>query len=331
MILRRIDPALPHLRLIAADPAIEEHRDAIYVPFASYELDADGAYGLYAKDGARLSPYCRGAERAAVGGCAWMDPIEAEDAPDETYIYAGPLIQHYGHFLLATLSRLWPFASGGEWPRFLFHAHEDPAAMPGFAREMLAALGITPDRCVRFTRPTRLRHVIVPAPAFEEQHFAHDAFQRLCRAIGAEAQGPPGPPAYLSRSRLRFGVKNIANEEAVTDVLARQGVEILYPEEMPLQDQVALFGSPRVIMGLGGSSFHTAIFAQPTSRLVTVNVALMDNQVLIDRLNLNWALYLAPTVSVPPEARGEGILATYAFTDPEAVAMDLLRAAQGAG
>lgn len=333
--LRRIDPAIGPV--LVADPALEEHRDALYVPFGSVGIDADAGWGIYGRDGTQVqaAAYCRGPARTPVGQQArtTLNPVEADEAPDDTYVYAGPVILQYGHFLLATLSRFWPYVEGASpGVRFLCHSHCDPLGFGQYPYigATLGALGLTPDRFVRFTRPTRIRRLIVPAPAFEEGHRVHEAFGRLCRGIGAQFAGPSGPrpPAYLARTRLTVGVKAIANEAALADALARMGVEVLHPEAMPWPEQVALFASDRVVMGVGGSAFHTAVFAPPRARMALLHVASAENQALLDRLNGNQTLHFEPCVPAATVPTTGTFLVTLALADPAGAAADLLRAAQ---
>lgn len=333
--LKPFTPDSSHLRIFEADPVIEEHRDAVYVPFARDHEES--GWGLYDRDGRliRAAAYRRGPAGALVGQAeaVALRAAEIETAPLGHYVYAGPLITHYGHFLLATLSRLWPRFHGGE--RFLWFS-EAPlsrlAAMPWIGA-CLTGLGLEAGQFVRFTRPTRIKRVTVVGPAFEEGHFAHQAFRAMCRHIG-DALVPawdarPQAPAYLTRAGLTGGVKTVANEDAVCAALASFGVEIIAPERLGLAEQVALFGSDRVIMGTGGSAFHTSVFAPSRARLIAIELLPNDNQVLLNRLSEARMLHLRRSDEAFPELPAGGPFgAIYRFADPVAVARDLLYLAQ---
>lgn len=336
--LEAFQPDFPQLRTVQSDPVIEEHRDALYVPFAGWEVDGDPGWGLYDRDGRiiRGAAYCRGHRRDLVGQSETVAiPAAAiEHAPDEHYVYAGPLILHYGHFLLASLSRLWPrFA---ERARFLWISHAPLEILPHtpYVGACLAGLGLDPGQFQRFTRPTRIARLTVVGPAFEEAHFGHAAFARLGRAIGArlapEHDPTPRPPAYLARTGLTWGVKSVANEATVCAALAALGVAVIQPERLPLAEQIALFGSNRVILGTAGSAFHTALFAPPAARLITIEFKHNENQLLINRLTGARMTHLRPTGALPSTRDGGPIETVYQFPDPVAVARDLLLAARAA-
>ncbi len=334
--LEAFDPEFPFLRTIDADPVIEEHREALYVPFAGWEVDRDPGWGLYDRDGRliRAAAYCRGQQRRLVGQSetVCVPAAAIEDAPDEHYVHAGPLILHYGHFLLASLSRLWP--QFGANARFVWFSHAPLEILPHtpYVGACLAGLGLDPGQFRRFTRPTRIARLTVVAPAFEEAHFGHLAFARTCLRIGArlaaERDQTPRPPAYLTRTGLTWGVKSVANEAAVCAALAGLGVEIIEPERLPLTEQIRLFGSNRVVMGTAGSAFHTALFAPPCARLIAIEFKDNENQVLINRLTGARMLHLRPSTIVPATMDGGPIETVYAFPDPAAIARDLLLSAR---
>jgi hypothetical protein len=123
--LEAFTPDDPALRVGKADPVIEEHRNVPYVPFRSWELDRDPYWGLYDADGRLIeaASYRRGPLRRLVGQSpdVAIPAAEIESAPDEHYVIAGPLLFHYGHFLLTSFSRLWPGFGAEE--RFAWFCH----------------------------------------------------------------------------------------------------------------------------------------------------------------------------------------------------------------
>ena len=324
------------LRVVEADPAIEEHRNVVYVPFRGWELDFDPCWGLYGSDGKLIeaAAYRRGPGRLLVGQSAEIaiPAAEIESAPEEHYVIAGPLLFQYGHFLLTSFSRLWSRFEARE--RFAWFCHAPLEVLPRTPHvgAVLAGLGLLPGQFRRFTKPTRISRATVVAPSFQEDFSVHRAFERVSRRVG-EFFAPamdvgPRAPAYLTRTGLRHGVKAVANEGEICAALARYGVEIVEPEALPFAEQVRLFGTDRVIMGVAGSAFHSAVFAPKRSRLIAIEMKDSPNQWLLNRLSGVRMLHLRPRAEVP-FAFGAGPIETvYTFPEPVKVARDLLRAAQ---
>ncbi|TGE00670.1 glycosyltransferase family 61 protein [Methylobacterium nonmethylotrophicum] len=259
-------------------------------------------------------------------------PPTVEEAPEETYLFLGGAHLHYGHFLVTTLPRFWPLLRGRPDAPILCYAPVDAAQWQPFrfAIDILARLGLGVREIHAFEAPMRLRRAVVPAPAFQEEAFAHTVFRDLCLAIGAGCYTPDevdadARPAYLAKTRLSGGVRRFANEEAVTEILAREGVEILHPEAMSFAEQVRLFARRRVVAGSLGSALHTALFAPPGRRVVALSAGSRINPTfrLVDALCGNAVAYLHQPGTAEVEKEGFG--SQQRLPDPRAAAEGLLR------
>lgn len=259
-------------------------------------------------------------------------PADVPEAPEDTYLFLGGAHLHYGHFLVTTLPRFWPLMQGrGPVPILCYAPTHEALWQPyRFAVDILARLGLSVRDIQAFEAPMRLRRVIVPEPAFREEAFAHTVFRDLCLRIGAGCYDPTevdadDRPAYLAKTRLSGGVRRFADEEEVTEILAREGVEILHPEAMSFAEQVRLFARRRVVAGSLGSALHTALFAPPGRRVVALSAGPLVNPtfLLVDALCGNSVAYLHQpgTAEVEPGAFGS----QQRLADPRAAADGLLR------
>jgi hypothetical protein len=297
---------------IAALPALRHVTDAVYRP--------GPAWNLTGPDGTLLD----GAADAEAG------PMQSAEAVP--HLYLGGLATHYGHFLVGTLGRLWPLLDWrGPPPRLLCHATEDPAALP-FLAPILAGFGLTPSDVVRFDRPTRIPHLVLPAPSLKEQAFTHAVHADLVRAIGAPfwkgvAVDGEARPVYLSKARLTAGISRLRNEPELEVALARRGVDVVYPETLALPALVRLFSERRVVMGTAGSAFHTASFAAPGRRILGLNWAphLNANFPLLDGLNGTRGRYYHPVgTETGPD---EGFHFSWSVPDADALAEEMVERA----
>lgn len=299
---------------IAALPVVRRVADALYRP-------GGGGWSLSAPDGTVL---------AATGTPGAIDGPVSTPAETGPTLFIGPLVTHYGHFLVGTLARLWPLLTWqGPPPRLLCPGLAAGArpVLP-FLDVVLAHFGLSADDLVSFDRPTRIADLILPDPALKEQAFAHDVYGELTRAIGRPFWDPAAVdavtrPVYLSKSRLASGISRMRDEDALCAALVRHGIDIAFPEALGLPDLVRLLSARRVVLGTAGSAFHTAAFAAPGRRIIGLNWAphVNANFPLLDGANATTARYYHPVgCESGPDA---GFHFGWSVPEPEAVAAEL--------
>ena len=329
--------------VIQAEPATTEWHDVVYLP-AGMPAGCNG--GLYDRSGQLLphSGYYRGPDRQLVAQVASV-PVDtwaaAEAAPDDTYIFGGALQTHYGHFLLGTLARFWHLRPGRRPPgKIVMQAPIQLAAwfeMPHIAF-LFGRLGLTTADFVQWDRPMRLHSVVVPEASFEELSSAHQAFASLGNAVGNGVASTGwahrnSTPVYLCKSRLRSGVWRIRNEMELADTLARRGVDVVFPEELSLSDQIGLYQTRETVLGTVSSGFHTSIFASEAATIVGLNhdAVIVSNYTLIDAVNGNTSHYYHPQGAITAAGSDGAFSLNFDLMSPGDTAGDLLRAAEAAG
>jgi capsular polysaccharide biosynthesis protein len=154
-------------------------------------------------------------------------------------------------------------------------------------------------------------------------------YRVMCKKIGRaycdERDHDAGPPIYLSKTRLTSGVGRFVGEQEVVDILERDGVQIVYPEELTVSEQIQLISRSRVVAGTSGSALHTSIFSAFGRRIIALNQNddVNSNFVMIDRLVGNSAsYYFAPQSR---SKKGSSFLTDHTLEDPAKVGSSLLR------
>lgn len=310
--------------LIESDPGEDSTALAIYAPFRNdLYFHNDPAWGIYNRDGRlnQAAAYYRGPNKTLVG----QSPSTTLNANDlevvnEEFVYGGPVIMHYGHFLTAALPRLWRLRSmPAKRRRIVCHGHESPVEWfkRDFVRDIFYAIGLTAEDFVRFEHPILLKRLLVPRPAMEEQNFIHRACDDLARRIGrfygVHQQARGEKKIYLSKTRLTAGITRFANEHVLEAYLSDRGITIAHPHELSFPDQLRLLAEANVICGTVGSAMHTSIFLDRPSRIValTANNLVNANYALIDKLKSNEALYLYPNVPGFESSGQDGFSSTW--------------------
>jgi capsular polysaccharide biosynthesis protein len=95
-------------------------------------------------------------------------------------------------------------------------------------------------------------------------------------------EGPRDRKLYLSRKGREW--RRPLNEDEISAMLAAEGFEILFPEELSFEEQVRMYQSAAVVVAPNGSSLLNAMFAPKDLRLI----------VLSQRGLFNWATFYGP-------------------------------------
>jgi capsular polysaccharide biosynthesis protein len=178
----------------------------------------------------------------------------------ESALYAGFLYDHYGHFLLESLARLWPPGLGCDVP-VVWIAGWTETFTP-WMTDVLDLLGVAPDRRIVTNGSGALEvgELIMPDPGFEFGRFMHPWLaRRLARY--PPAHGSARTHVWLSRVH-RMPNSGLDEELEVEAELRARGWMILRPEEHSVRDQLALLASAVHVAGVEGSAFHTLCLLQ---------------------------------------------------------------------
>ncbi|MBO6603050.1 MAG: DUF563 domain-containing protein [Roseicyclus sp.] len=198
-------------------------------------------------------------------------PIEPVEHIAGTHLFAGIMSWHFGHFLVESLSRLWPIHAPPESFDSLLFVPKGPAdrdrVETGFQAEFLDILSPGVRRQV-LTRPTRVDRLIVP-----EQGFGTGALETGTPEFRLFLQSRtwPEPEAnspkrlYVSRAGLSKTKKGrILGDVALEQYLSDRGFRVLRPERLSLTEQISLYrGAKRIIFDDGSAVHLFGLVARP--------------------------------------------------------------------
>lgn len=322
------------------NPLAAAFDEAIVFPRNSLiSYDSDAHWGVYESNGTNISlaAYRRGPYQDRVGQSQWIEPIANTRIEENglTYIYIGPQIMHHGHFLLTSLARIWPLLKLSDRNiRLVYHGDQDIETICRhipIADATLKAFQLTSEHFLRPMEPTTFQRLYIPAPSFEETNSAYRVHSDLGAAVGQHLKiGHTSRvftnPVMFSKTKLASGVGRFTNEDEITDYLSRKGVDIIYPEQLSLAEQVDVFETAPAIISYAGSALHTSLLASKPATIIGLNLGntMGSSQILIDALKRNDSTYFYPS-----QARETSPVETFSAAlrvdDPIAVADTLLR------
>lgn len=320
-------------------PSVRDARDVVFIP------PGNGPHwGLFEPSGRTVPeaiPYAGtlGALHHPQSSlnCPELPECREQD-PSFDYVYIGDIGQHYGHFLIGALARLWAIpAFSRRRLRVVCSSRSslDQLMELDYFRTLVAALGLSAENFLQCGVATRFSRIQVAACPFEELSLVHGVFAEMMNGIGRQIsirhdRALPRRLVYMSKERLPSGNVTVDNEAEITAILRRHGIDIVFPEMLPLEEQIRLWASDPIVMGFSGSAMHTSVFfPRRTMLIIAHGPDMWVNQVLIDRANHNQSRYLYDEAGCEPIGPGRGFNMNVRIRDPAAFATSLLNIASG--
>jgi hypothetical protein len=272
-----VEKSMASLTVHTGTPTTEVIEGGVVVPAKTPSKTSTGP--VYASHGGILettgqpveSVHLRREGRIVAAGLPGPVRLPSVQEVDEEVVYLGWLLtQHYGHFLLESLTRMWFLHEIDPATRVVFHQYSVPPQGP--MQRILELMGIPDERRLIPKVPTRFRRIVIPEGLFELSLAAHERFvepfrHAAERVAGATPFRPSTQPVYLSRRLLPMGKREVFGEGELEDLLRENGFRIAYPEQMPFDEQIRLFNEHSDIIASAGSAAHNVLFARDHPRL----------------------------------------------------------------
>lgn len=207
-------------------------------------------------------------------------PADIVDLPG-TWLFAELFYAHFGHTLMDMPARLWPLADDLLRPDQITgvlgqgHLGAGPRGqnLPGYAMQILNAMGLEHGQ-IRFAdRPLRIERLLVPRRIAPYKGLWNPVFSRLMRRAGQRISPRPGPhpKLWLSRSHVKDDPRADPSHVQLDELFADHGFAVIHPQELSFAEQVSLVQGATHIAGPVGSQTHLCAFAcRPGVRALTI-------------------------------------------------------------
>lgn len=198
---------------------------------------------------------------------------------------AGIKYDHYGHFLLESLSRLSNYNQELDKPIVWIGGKPE---LTKFQRELLEILGLNERKHIFISSETFFKDLEVTARGYVIwDHFTttHSNFLRKVK-LDKESEFF-NKRVWISRS----GFKTYKNEWLIESILSQNDWIIVDPTDLNVLQQAKLFSSAKKIAGIEGSAFHTMVLCEDICKDVTIfsrkDGGLNGNYITIDKVMRN--------------------------------------------
>ena len=235
-------------------------------------------------------------------------PKLPKDIPyvDEDVLYFGNVYPSFGHFLLEHMNRAWGWLRDEyKHCKVVLVNNQQLEKVPGYIFALVQALGVKQEDVIVLKTTMQFRRVIIPHQGFNIPLSASVEFGEAFSAMADNAFGPSYDKVYVSRDKLKD--RRTYGETKIQQIFEKNGFRVIYPETLPLQEQIAAVKNCRMLAGCAGTALHLALFMPRGGTVIQLkrNSENHDNgpvQYLINNsLDLD-SVYVAPSIEEAPTA-----------------------------
>ena len=269
-------------------------------------LRRDPSFGLLFGKGGVVDEQGNYVELSAIPGrVQYAYPYENAIYKDEKVVYCGYLVNHWGHFLIEGVTRLWYFMENDPTvDKYVFFVDEnEQREIKGNYRIFLELLKIW-DKLEIITAPTTYREVIVPELGI---HMRTAYTPKLLKVFDAIADNVVADPSwdipekiYFSRSQFQKGLQFEFGFAALDNFFEKNGYKVLYPEKVPLDQMIHYIRNCSVVASLSGSLPHNMLFANQGQKIEIVERLVIsdDNQTDVNKMRELHVTYIDANIPV---------------------------------
>lgn len=189
--------------------------------------------------------------------------------------YAGPWFSQFGHFLAETISRL-DTSKKLAGSQFIFHTMDmDPDFQKPlrWQLKMLSSLGISRVKVL-----TSQDHIAINLKILEERvtfpHAINPSAISTYNFIKSknESSVTYKPFIFFSRSRLHnFHIRMDLNlNYQIESLFSKYDFQILHPENLPIEEQIACSSQAKIVAGVRGSALHLSLFSREQTPVLEI-------------------------------------------------------------
>ena len=208
---------------------------------------------------------------------------------DQDVVFIGALPDHYGHFILEGVARLWPFLEVGKKNLKAVYISENPNVK---FLDFFSLFGLSPDQLIRIESPTKFKKVIVPEQSIRLHDFYHPLYKDTIDRIKASVQSKSSSKIFFSKKRGNS--HRAVGESVIESVFADAGYSILYPEGMGAVETISTLSGCTEFVASSGTNIHNSVFLPDGAKIVCINRSghFHPIQSMIDQMKKLEATYI---------------------------------------
>lgn len=185
---------------------------------------------------------------------------------DTTVMFMGNIYPHFGHFMLEHMNRAYAITTH-PCDKYVFIDNRNIGA-PEYVYEFMSMLGIARKDVLILTQTTRFKRVVIPAQSLNIDTWYAPEFVTPFGIMRDDVSTTnKHRKIYVSRAKLAPGLR-VYGEEKIQEIFRRNGFDIIYPETLPLREQIRIVANADTLAGCAGTALHLALFMRPNGTVI---------------------------------------------------------------
>lgn len=247
---------------------LKEFENAIILPFDKSDCSVEtGGYVLDSNKERIPYSVCKGA-RLKMPPCDIKSEIKKIN---KTAFFLGHYNNHWGHFLVESMTRLWPLIDNiNPDYDYIFI----PVNCGGFTGThgknclgILELFGFKKEQIKFAAEPVQYDKVIIPETTWG---FEGGGYHKIQGEVFNRAAKSVEPSKYekVYFSRRKLELDNLFGEDKIENVFKDNGYKVIYPEKLSTKEQIAIVKGAKHLAGISGSALHIAAFASSPDLII---------------------------------------------------------------
>ena len=190
---------------------------------------------------------------------------------DEDVVFVGNVYNQFGHFLLEHMNRAYARLDDKyKNMKYVLINNKSVDPVPEYMFTLLELLGIKRQNILILEHTTQFRNVYVPDQGFNLPVYSSDKFGQTFQKIAdnVKSEKTVYDKIYVSRAKLKS--RKTYGEEKIQQIFERNGYKVIYPETLPLEQQIAIIKDCKYLAGCAGTALHLALFMKPGGTVIQI-------------------------------------------------------------
>jgi hypothetical protein len=211
---------------------------------------------------------------------------------DETVVFMGPFVCHWGHFICDQISRLWYILPDVKKYRIAYcgwNWGSEQTSLWGNFLEFMHLLGLSDEQLIDVKTPMQFRSVIIPEFSYIERDYYAEEFKNIYRTVVSNINVSglePYSHIYFTRGKFSEALNKERGEDELEAFFAANGYKVFSPEQLTLSQQIYYMRNCDCMAAVSGSITHNLLFAKEGQKVIVLNKMEIMNgyQMVIDNI-----------------------------------------------